>query len=70
MTRVNWARLIAGGMIATLICFATDGVMHERLLHADWQAVFEAISARQPQKEARTRYLLRIFGEPATSPGR
>jgi hypothetical protein len=51
MTRVNWARLLAGGIVATLICFATDGMMHEGLLHADWAHLYEALSAR-PAPEA------------------
>ncbi len=48
MKRVNWTRLLAGGLVATLICFATDGMMHELLLAHDWQALWETLSARPP----------------------
>jgi hypothetical protein len=50
MTRVNWTRLLAGGVVATLICFATDGMMHEGLLHAEWAHVYVALSAQPPQQ--------------------
>ena len=46
--RVDWSRLLAGGAVATLICFATDGMMHEMLLTADWQAVYDALGAHPP----------------------
>jgi hypothetical protein len=39
MPRINWVRLILGGVIATLILFVTDGFFHERLVNADWKAV-------------------------------
>lgn len=48
MTRVNWARLIAGGAVATLICFATDGMMHEGLLHDEWARLYTALTAQPP----------------------
>jgi hypothetical protein len=44
--RVNWARLVAGGAIATLICFATDGLMHERVVNADWRALGDALGLK------------------------
>ena len=40
--RVNWTRLIIGGLVASWICFATDGLMHNQLLEADWARLFEA----------------------------
>jgi hypothetical protein len=61
MSRVNWARLLAGGIVATLICFATDGVMHERLLHADWERLYEALTPRPPQREGHAAALISFF---------
>lgn len=49
MSKVNWERLAIGGLIAAVICFMTDGFMHEVLLKADWQATFEAIHASPPK---------------------
>jgi hypothetical protein len=52
MTRVNWTRLIIGGLVASWICFATDGLMHNHLLEADWARLFEALcGAPPPAKE-------------------
>jgi hypothetical protein len=41
MPRINWSRLIIGGVIATLILFVTDGVFHEHVVSADWKAVHD-----------------------------
>ena len=41
--RVSWVRLLAGGAVATLICFATDGLMHNHVVAADWKALAEAL---------------------------
>jgi hypothetical protein len=41
MPRINWVRLIVGGVIATLILFLTDGFFHERIVSADWKAVHD-----------------------------
>ena len=48
MSRVNWIRLIIGGVIASVILFLTDGFFHERVVVADWMAVFAALGARPP----------------------
>jgi hypothetical protein len=49
--RVNWSRLVAGGLVATLICFATDGLMHEKLVDADWRALGEALGLKPPEQQ-------------------
>lgn len=38
-----------GGLIATVILFLTDGVLHEHVLHQDWEAVYAALGARESQ---------------------
>lgn len=43
MSRINWPRLIIGGVIATLILFFTDGIFHEKVVGADWQALHAAL---------------------------
>lgn len=48
MTRINWVRLLGGGLIATIIAFITDGFLHEKLLSADWQAVYSNLGASPP----------------------
>jgi len=59
--RVNWTRLLAGGLVATLICFATDGLMHEKLLMADWKALADALGLKQPQQEGHGTALFSFF---------
>ena len=48
MPRINWTRLFIGGLIATVICFIGDGILHEKLVHADWHAVYENLRAAAP----------------------
>lgn len=52
MTRLNWVRLIIGGIIASAIAFLTDGLFHERVVAADWAAVYTALGLREPEHGA------------------
>lgn len=45
MSKINWGRLLAGGVVAAIIAFVTDGVLHERLLDADWQVLHDNLGA-------------------------
>jgi hypothetical protein len=47
MTKINWTRFIIGGLIATVILFVTDGVLHEHLVHQDWEAVYSALGSHE-----------------------
>ena len=49
MTRINWFRMLSGGLIAAIIVFMTDGFLHERLLSADWKAVYDNLGAVPPE---------------------
>ena len=49
MPRINWGRLIAGGVVAAIIMFFTDGFIHERLVRADWQAVYAGLRTAEPE---------------------
>ena len=49
MPKINCTRLIIGGLIAAVIMFVTDGFFHEKLVKTDWQAVYAALSAREPE---------------------
>ncbi|HET6893059.1 MAG TPA: hypothetical protein VFH31_18280 [Pyrinomonadaceae bacterium] len=48
MSKINWTRLIIGGLIAAVILFFTDGFLHERLVGADWKAVYANLPAPEP----------------------
>jgi len=49
MIKINWARVIIGGLLATVILFVTDGFLHERLLSADWKAIYDGLRSAGPQ---------------------
>lgn len=49
MPRINWVRLIIGGIIASVIVFLTDGFFHEKLVNADWKAVYANLGAPEPK---------------------
>lgn len=49
MARTNWLRLIIGILIATVIMFFSDGFFHERVVVADWTAVYSALGIRPPE---------------------
>ncbi|HEV7701795.1 MAG TPA: hypothetical protein VGO43_16305 [Pyrinomonadaceae bacterium] len=48
MNKINFTRLIIGGVIATVILFVTDGLLHEKVLHEYWQHVYEWIGGHEP----------------------
>lgn len=48
MAKINWIRLVSCSLIATAILFFTDGYIHERILSADWQAVYEGLRTTEP----------------------
>lgn len=48
MPRINWIRLIIGGVIASVILFLSDGFFHERVVAADWTAVYAALGIKPP----------------------
>lgn len=52
MYRINWARLVVGGLIATVILFLTDGLFHERVVAADWAAVYHNLGIAEPKHSA------------------
>lgn len=51
MSKINWTRLIIGGLIAAVILFFTDGFLHERIVGADWRAVYQNLGAPEPQHD-------------------
>ncbi len=57
MSKINWSRLILGGIVAAAICFLTDGLLHEMVLKSDWLAVFANLGAPAPTGENPTSML-------------
>ena len=48
MASINWFRLILGGLVAAIMMFFADGFIHERLVSADWRAVYDGLRAAEP----------------------
>ena len=61
MTRINWARMLIGGLVAAIIVFATDGFLHEQLLSADWNAVYANLGANSPAEHAGSMAYFAVF---------
>lgn len=61
MSRINWNRVIVGGLIAAIICFLTDGFFHQSVAAADWKAVYANLGAREPQETAASMAYFGVF---------
>ena len=48
MPKINWLRLIIGGVVAAVICFFSDGFLHEKILATDWTSVYDNLGAKEP----------------------
>ena len=62
MNKINWPRLIVGGLLASVILFVTDGFFHEKIAMADWKAVFAGLGAtKEPQENMGSLVYFAIF---------
>ena len=61
MPRINWPRLIVGGLIASIICFLTDGFFHEKVVAADWAAVYTNLGVTEPKHNAAALIYFAVF---------
>lgn len=59
--KINWARLIVGGLIAAIICFLSDGFFHERILGHDWEAVYNNLGITEPPHQTSALLYFAIF---------
>ena len=49
MKNVNWGRFVLGALIVTVICFISDGFLHQKFVNGEWQAVYDALGATAPE---------------------
>lgn len=61
MARINWGRLVVGGLVASIIMFFTDGFIHERIVETDWQAVYAGLRAAEPDAHRASMVYFAIF---------
>lgn len=61
MKKINWLRFVIGGVIAAVIFFLSDGLMHEQVLSSDWRDVYLNISAIEPEHHGSSMLYFTIF---------
>lgn len=54
MSKINWGRVVVGGLVAAIIAFLTDGFLHESLLSADWKAVYDNLGVSPAEEHSST----------------
>jgi len=47
--KINWVRVIVGGLVAAIIAFFSDGLLHEQLLSTDWKSVYANLGIAEPE---------------------
>ena len=61
MATINWGRLILGSLIAAIIMFFTDGLIHETIAKADWTAVYNGLKAAEPEPHGTSMVYFALF---------
>ena len=61
MSKLNWNRILIGGLVAAIIAFLADGFFHESVVGSDWKAVYAGLGAREPQHSATGMAYFAIF---------
>jgi hypothetical protein len=61
VSNINWGRLIVGGVIASIIVFITDGLLHESIVGADWKAVYDHLGASQQEHNSTGMVYFAVF---------
>ena len=61
MARINWGRLVLGGLVAAIIMFFTDGFIHERVVDTDWHAVYAGLRAAEPEPHGTSMVYFALF---------
>jgi hypothetical protein len=47
MTRISFGRLFIGGLVASILLFVSDGLLHEKVFHDYWEYVYQGLGARE-----------------------
>ena len=61
MLKINWSRFFIGGLIASIILFISDGLLHEMIVGADWKAVYAALGANEPVENPASMIYFAVF---------
>jgi hypothetical protein len=49
MSNVNWGRFVLGALIVAVICFISDGYLHQKVVDDQWEAAIAALGAKVPE---------------------
>ena len=58
---MNWSRFFIGGLIASVIAFVSDGMLHGMIVDADWKAVYDNLGAMPPKENTAHMVYFAIF---------
>jgi hypothetical protein len=61
MAKINWGRLVLGGLVAAIIMFVTDGFIHGQVVDTDWQAVYAGLRAVEPAPHGASMVYFALF---------
>ena len=61
MIKINYGRVVVGGLVAAVILFLTDGFFHEKVVNADWQAVYAGLGVAEPKHDPFSLVYFAIF---------
>ena len=61
MPKINWVRVIVGGLVVAAICFFSDGLLHEKLLGTDWKAAYDNLGAAPPEPHSISLVYFAVF---------
>jgi hypothetical protein len=48
VAKLNWSRILIGALVAAVICFLSDGFLHEKILGTDWKALYDHLGIADP----------------------
>ena len=49
MKSVNWGRFVLGAVIVAVICFLSDGFLHQKVVHTQWLDLFAELGVAPPE---------------------
>ena len=49
MKNVNWGKFVLGAVIVAVICFLSDGFLHQKVVHTQWLDLFAKLGVAPPE---------------------
>jgi hypothetical protein len=61
MTKINFGRLFIGGLIASILLFVSDGILHEHIVKQYWEFLYQGLGGKAPEGHATSMVYFFIF---------